>query len=97
MNKHWLLAAIILVGLSCVSPAFAITTETRNDQNSDGISKFADPDEQKPAFMINAGSSGNNSGSLSSDFANVTTPTLGDNTPGARAFDESLSRQQNRQ
>jgi len=97
MKKLWFIPAIVGLALSTSSQAMALTTESRNDQNADATSKFSDPDEQKPAFMVNAPNGGDNSSHAQSNgFSGVTLPSMGDNTPGARAFDDAVSRQQNR-
>jgi hypothetical protein len=97
MKNFWLIAAIALLALSNVHNAAAFSTDSRNNQNSDGSPKFADPDEQMPGFVVAPDNARSGGRAPSSGFTAVTIPQTGENTPGARAFDEAFTRQQNRE
>lgn len=92
MNK--VLALLLAFGLllSGSQVALAFSTEQASGQNSDGSSKFVDPDEQMPNFMT-GGPDTDSSGlqSLSLDQAPVTPLTSGDYDEGAAAFNQAYS------
>ena len=97
MNKLWLSAAILLASLSVGHGAAAFSTDHSTAQNSDGSPKFADPDEQKPGFMVGPDNSSAKNLSLSFGSSAVTPPSAGDNDSGARAFDRAFAHQQDKE
>jgi hypothetical protein len=94
MKNIWLIMAIFLLAISGAHGAAALSTEYRNNQNNDGTPRFADPDEQKPGFMVAPDNVGNENVAPSSGFSGVTLPAAGDVTSGAEAFDRTFSQQQ---
>jgi hypothetical protein len=98
MKKLLALLAIGGMVMFAGHSAFAYSTEQRDDTNADGTSKFQDPDEQKPAFMISPG--GGPSGMQMLPFGAgrnaVTPPAPGEYDQGAAAFDRAYSHIQSR-
>ncbi len=96
--KNRLLFAALLLGVVMMSyNVLALSTEQRNSENTDGTAKFADPDEQMPAFVISSDHTSSAGSSLSFGDSQVTPPTVGDSDYGARDFDRAYAHLQQKE
>jgi hypothetical protein len=97
MKTIRLVALSLLVFFSAAAPAFAFAVEQAASQNNDGLPKFADPDEQKPAFVIGPNNPSSGNVALSFSGSSESAPHQGEHDDGARAFDQAFSHQQDKE
>jgi len=95
MKKIWFATALFAT-LAIVHNAAAFSVDQSSSQNSDGTPKFADPDDQKPGFMLGLDGGETRVGSIPLGAPTVTAPTMGENDNGARAFDQAFAHQQDK-
>jgi hypothetical protein len=88
MKKILALLTVIGFVVATISGAAALTTEQRDDRNTDGSSKFSDPDEQMPNFVAGSGDQ-SNSQNMNFNSQPVTPPGYGDRDEGAAAFNHA--------
>jgi hypothetical protein len=76
MRSFWFVIAVCagLVSSPPYSAAFSTTDQGRY-QNNDGTPKFADPDEQTPAFIVTPSDSGARDSAASFGDSNTSMPT----------------------
>jgi len=89
------LALILVFGSLLISgSAFALSSEQKGGQNSDGSPKFADPDEQMPAFMVPQSQTRSGSGFQPlPEGASLTPLQPGQYDNGAAAFQKAYTHQ----
>ena len=95
MKKIYLILAVLALLGAFIPEAPAFSIDQSANLNSDGSQKFADPDEQAPAFMVGPSGQAPYTRSFSSSDT-VTMPTIGNNDKGAQAFDQAYAHQQNK-
>ena len=87
------LAGIVVLAVGMASAAQAFSLDQRNDRNSDGTAKFADPDEQMPNFVISPEAAAASVDHSATRTAPTTLTQPSDTTSGAAAFDRAYAHQ----
>jgi hypothetical protein len=93
------LALFVAIGffLSGSHAVFAFSTEQVPSQTNNGSSKFADPDEATPNFVMHPAEGQSGFELMPLTQGTVTLPSLGEVDEGASAFNQAYSHlQQNR-
>ena len=89
MKKRMILLATLTMLLDAGSVC-AFSTAQRGVENADGSPRFADPDEQQPAFVTAPAGTADGS-TLPFGTNAVTPPTPGQYDRGAAAFEDAYS------
>jgi hypothetical protein len=91
MKLTLFIASFVLLTMANAPHAQALSVESRNSQNSDGTQKFADPDEQMPAFLVSPGSVNSGEVGFVSGANAVVIPQSVSNTLRARELNSTSS------